>query len=69
MQQIIQHIFKQIIDFYFYLSRIKPALGIKTNFFLSEYSFWPEIYKKYQKLSGHAFSQLLPFLTLNLCGY
>ena len=31
----------------------------KPNFFLCEYSFWSEVYKKCQKLSGHAVSQLM----------
>ena len=35
-------------------------------FFLCEYSFWPEFYKNYQKLSGHAISQLLQSLTQTL---
>ena len=40
-------------------------MQISTNFFC-EYSFWLEVYKKCQKLCGHAVSQLFQFLTLNL---
>ena len=74
MQPLIPHIFTQIIDFYFYLSKNsvisleKLATKIKTNFSFY-HSLWSEIYKKCQKLSGHAVSQLLNFLTLNLCEF
>jgi hypothetical protein len=50
------------------ISLEKLATKIKTNFFPSKFSFWSEVYRKYQQLSGHAVSQLLKFLTLNLCG-
>ena len=63
MQPLIQHNNKQF-------SLEKTCYKIKkTTLFFFVSGFLPEIYKKYQKLSGHAVSQLLQFLTLNLCGY
>ena len=52
------------------ISLEKLATKNKTNFFfLSKFNFWSQVYKKCQKLSGHAVSQLLNFLTLNLCEF
>ena len=65
------------------ISLERHALEIKTNLFplcifgqnqnislslVNMCSFWPEVYMKRQPLSGHAVSQLLHSLTLNLCG-
>ena len=45
------------------------ALGIKIIFFFANIVFRAEFYNKCQNLPGHAVSQLLKFLTHNLCEY
>ena len=56
----------------FFLPTIYATVFRNQNIFFSlwiVYSFWSNVYNKYQNLSGHAVSQLLKFLTHNLCGY
>ena len=66
MQPLLQHIFISICLKGSVISLEKLATKIKTFFFLCKFSFRSEVHKKCQKLPGHAVSQLLQFLTLNL---
>ena len=51
------------------ISLDQVALGIKIFFFFANIVFRAEFYNKCQNLPGHAVSQLLKFLTHNLCEY
>ena len=77
MQPLTQHIFTQIIAFYFYLSKRFSDFSCKnllqkpeqTFFFFVNLVFGQKFTRNAKKLSGHAVSQLWQILTLNLCGY